>query len=161
MFSTNPTNTANSPADPLSVQWFDLRLVSILRLMLAPPALVVTLIEPSEPGRWVSITYATLALYTIYSAVVFSLSIRRTDLIPAKYMHWVDMVWYLGLIALTGGANSIFFNFFFFAILVASFGWGYKAGLRLTLFSAVLFTVVAVKTAPLAPAFESNHLMFR
>ena len=159
--TTIPTNTANSHADPLSEQWFDLRLVSILRLMLAATALVVYLIEPSEPGRWVSITYATLALYTIYSAVILGLSIPRTDLIPAQYMHWVDMVWYLGLIALTGGANSIFFNFFFFAILVASFGWGYKAGLRLTLFSAVLFTVVAVKTAPLGPAFELNRLMLR
>jgi signal transduction histidine kinase len=76
-------------------------------------------------------------------------------------MHWVDMVWYLGLIALSGGANSIFFNFFFFAILVASFGWGYKAGLRLTLYSAALFTLVAVKTASLGPAFELNRLMLR
>src|SRR5262249_8027348 len=50
----------------------------------------------------------------------------------------------------------------FFAILVASFGWGYKAGLRLTLFSAVLFTVVAVATASLGgPAFELNRLMLR
>jgi signal transduction histidine kinase len=159
--STIPTNTANSHADPLSEQWFDLRLVSILRLMLAATALVVYLIEPSEPSGWVSITYATLGLYTIYSAVTFGLSLRRTDLIPAQYMHWVDMVWYLGLIALSGGTNSIFFNFFFFAILVASFGWGYKAGLRLTLYSAVLFTVVAVTTASAGPAFELNRLMLR
>ena len=129
--------------------------------MLAATALVVYLIEPSEPSGWVSLTYATLALYTIYSAVIFALSIRRTDLIPAQYMHWVDMVWYLGLIALSGGTNSIFFNFFFFAILVASFGWGYKAGLKLTLFSAVLFTVVAVKTASLGPSLELNRLMLR
>ena len=156
--STSLTNTANSHADPLSEQWFDLRLVSILRLMLAATALVVFLIEPSELSQ---VTYTALALYTIYCAVIFGLSIRRTDLIPAQFMHWVDMVWFLVLIALSGGTNSIFFNFFFFAILVASFGWGYKAGLRLTLYSTIFFTVVAVKTAHWSPPFELNRLLLR
>jgi signal transduction histidine kinase len=159
--STSPTNTANSHADSLSEQWFDLRLVSILRLMLAATALAVFLVEPPESDQFIRLTYPTLALYTIYSAVVFSLSVRRSYLIPARYMHWVDMVWFLALIALSGGANSIFFNFFFFAILVASFGWGYKAGLRLTVYSSLLFTVVAVKTAYLSPPFELNRLMLR
>ncbi len=55
-------------------------------------------------------------------------------------MHWLDMVWYLVLIWFEQQHEQYFFNFLFFAILVASFGWGYKAGLRLTLVSAVLFT---------------------
>lgn len=129
--------------------------------MLATTALLVFLIEPPESVFGIRLTYATLALYTIYSAVIFGLSVRRSDLIPSQYMHWFDMVWFLGLIGLTGGTNSIFFNFFFFAILVASFGWGYTAGLRLTLYSALLFTVVAVKTSPGGPAFELNRLMLR
>ncbi len=158
---TSLTNTANSHADPLSEQWFDLRLVSTTRLMLAATALVVILIEPSGPDGYAQLTYAILALYTIYSAVIFGLSVRHGDLIPAQYMHWFDMVWFLGLISLSSGTTSIFFNFFFFAILVASFGWGYKAGLRLTLVSAVLFTVVALLTTPQGPGFELNRLMLR
>ena len=129
--------------------------------MLAATALVVVFMDPSEPDRYLSLTYIVLALYTIYSAVICSLSIRRSDLIPAQYMHWFDMVWYLALISLSSGTHSIFFNFFFFAILVASFGWGYTAGLRLTLVSAVLFTVVGVLTAREAPPFELNRLMLR
>src|SRR5215208_3509432 len=132
-----------------------------MRLALAATALLVVFIDPSEPGRYVKPTYIVLALYTIYSAVVLSISLRRSDLIPAQYMHWIDMVWYLALIALSNGTSSIFFNFFFFAILVASFGWGYLAGLRLTLISAVLFTVVGVLTAPAGPEFELNRLMLR
>ena len=129
--------------------------------MLAATALVVVFMDPSEPDRYLSLTYIVLALYTIYSAVICSLSLRRSDLIPAQYMHWFDMVWYLALISLSSGTHSIFFNFFFFAILVASFGWGYTAGLRLTLVSAVLFTVVGVLTAREAPPFELNRLMLR
>jgi len=159
--STSPNNTSQSHADPISEQWIDLRLVSTMRLALAATALLVVFIDPSEPGRYVKPTYIVLALYTIYSAVVLSISLRRCDLIPAQYMHWIDMVWYLALIALSNGTSSIFFNFFFFAILVASFGWGYLAGLRLTLVSAVLFTVVGVLTASQGPEFELNRLMLR
>jgi signal transduction histidine kinase len=129
--------------------------------MLAATALLFFLIEPSESYGYIRLTYIILGLYTVYSAVIFSFSVRHSDLIPSQYMHWFDMVWFLGLISLTGGANSIFFNFFFFAILVASFGWGYKAGLRLTLTSAVLFTVVAVLTAAQWPIFELNRLLLR
>ena len=139
----------------------DLRLVSTMRLILAATGLVVIFIDPSEPDRNVQLTYTVLALYTIYSAAVLGLSIRRRNLIPAQYMHWFDMIWYLGLIALSNGTSSIFFNFFFFALLVASFGWGYKAGLQLTLVSAVLFVLVGVLTIPLGTEVELNRLILR
>src|SRR6185295_11700777 len=100
-------------ADSLSEQWFDLRLVSTTRLVLAATALLVILIEPTGSDRYLKLTYVILALYTIYSAVIFGLSIRHSALIPAQYMHWFDMVWFLGLISLSSGTNSIFFNVFF------------------------------------------------
>jgi signal transduction histidine kinase len=156
-----PVNQPVISHDPLSEHWIDLRLVSTARLILAATALVVIFIDPSEPDRYVRLTYSVLALYTLYSALIFVLSISRNDLIPARYMHWFDMVWYLGLISLSSGTNSIFFNFFFFAILVASFGWGYTAGLQLTVVSAVLFTVVGVLSAPGGSAFELNRLILR
>ncbi len=159
--NTSPNSTNQSHADPLSEHWIDLRLISTLRLILAATALLVLFIDPSEPFRYVNATYIVLALYTIYSAVVLSVSLRRSDLIPTQYMHWIDMVWYLALIALSNGTSSLFFNFFFFAILVASFGWGYMAGLRLTLVSTVLFTIVGVLTALQEPGFELNRLMLR
>lgn len=132
-----------------------------MRLILAATALVIILIDPTEPDRLVGLTYTVLAAYTIYSAVVLILSIRRSDLIPAQHMHWADMIWFLLLTSLSSGTSSIFFNYFFFAVLVASFGWGYKAGLQLTLASAVLFTIVGVITTPQRPDFELNRLMLR
>lgn len=159
--STTLNNTGQLQADPISEQWIDLGLISTIRLTLAATALLLFFIDPSEPGRYIRATYIVLSLYTIYSASVLSVSLRRSDLIPTQYMHWFDMVWYLALISLSSSTNSIFFNFFFFAILVASFGWGYTAGLRLTLVSGVLFTVLGVLTAPPQPEFELNRLMLR
>ena len=130
-----------------------------MRLMLATAALLVILVDPSGSDRYVRLTYTVLALYTIYSAAIFLLSIRRSDLIPARHMHWFDMIWYLGLIALSNGTSSIFFGFFFFAILVASFGWGYNAGLQLTIVSTVLSLLVGILNAP--QGFELNRLLLR
>jgi signal transduction histidine kinase len=130
-------------------------------LLLAGSALLVILIDPAQPKHYITFTLVALILYTIYSAVFGILAIRRSRLVPVGIMPWLDMVWYLALVALSSGVNSIFFNFFFFAILVASFGWGYKSGLRLTLVSAALFTIVGFFTAPALPEFELNRLLLR
>ncbi|HJX89590.1 MAG TPA: histidine kinase [Pyrinomonadaceae bacterium] len=158
--SENLHNSTDFKSDPLSERWIDLRLVSATRLMLAASALLVFLIDPLQ-GRYTPFTYEALALYTIYSAILVFLSIRRSHLVPAQYMHWLDMVWFLVLSALSSGANSIFFNFFFFAILVASFGWGYLSGLRLTLVSASLFTIVGVFTADIGLKADLNRFLLR
>ena len=128
--------------------------------MLASSALLVFMIDPME-GAHITPTYLVLALYTIFSAVLVFLSIRRSHLVPVRYMHWLDMVWFLVLIALSNGTNSIFFNYFFFAILVASFGWGYLSGLRLTLVSALLFTIVGILTTPIALRADLNRFLLR
>jgi signal transduction histidine kinase len=156
--STSPHNTRKFDVDPLSEQWINPRLVSTMRFMLAATALLVVFMDP-EPDRYPKLTYIVLALYTLYSAVVCSLSVRRSDLVAAPYMHWFDIGWYLVLMSLSSSTSGIFFSFFFFAILVGSFGWGYAAGLRLTLVSAAVITLVGVFTAPQGPAFELNRVI--
>ena len=147
--------------DPTLEGWVDLKLISAMRAFIAVFALLVTLIDPAAPDRYVAATYIALALYTVYSLVFLILSLTRSDLIPIGMMHWIDVAWYLVLVGLSTGTNSIFFSFFFFAILTGSFGWGLKTGLRLTLVSACLFTIVAIITAPREPPFEMNRFLVR
>lgn len=158
---SSPTKEAPANISILSEHWVDLRLVSGMRFILAASALLVIVIDPSEPNRYIRLTYSALGLYTLYSAVFFFLSVRRSDLVPARYMHWFDILWYLAFVAMSSGTSSIFFNFFFFAILVASFGWGYTAGLQVTLVSALLFTVVGVYTTPQMAGVEWNRVLLR
>jgi signal transduction histidine kinase len=75
-------------------------------------------------------------------------------------MPWLDVGWYVVLVA-TNGTASIYFNFFLFAILIASFGWGYSTGLYLTLVSAILFTVVARWIAPVEEGVVLNRILLR
>lgn len=136
-----------------------MRLTSAMRLVLAASALLIIYIDPSEPAHFVGLTDIALVLYTIYSAVVCDLAVRRSPLLPRKILHWLDVAWYVPLIALTGGNSSLFFFFFFFAILVASFGRGFSSGLWVTLVSTLAFTLVSYLTIPWDGNFELNRLL--
>jgi hypothetical protein len=135
-------------------------MIAATRFVLASSALLITIIDPAEPDRYVMVTYATLALYTIYSGIFYTLTLRRHPLLPVTVAHWVDVGWYVVLIGLSSGTNSIFF-FFFFAILVASFRLGFVSGLRVTLTSVVLFTAVGFAAASTGSAFELNRFLLR
>src|ERR1044072_3403462 len=111
-----------------SIESVDERLVNFTRIVLALSALIIIYVDPSEPDRLVRITYSTLALYTVYSASAYFLSLRRESAFRDIPLYWIDVAWYVVLISLSSGTNSLFFFFFFFAILVASFRAGSTAG---------------------------------
>ncbi|HJP92982.1 MAG TPA: histidine kinase [Pyrinomonadaceae bacterium] len=142
-----------------TVESVDERLVNLTRLILSLSALIIIYVDPSEPDRLVNITYTTLALYTVYSALVYVLSIKRQSLFQNISLHWIDIGWYLILISLSSGTNSLFFFFFFFVILVASFRSGYKAGLKVTIVSSILFVTVGYYTTP--TPVEPNRFLLR
>ena len=138
----------------------DGRLVCLMRLVLSLSALVIIYVDPSEPDRLVVATYAALALYLLYSAALLLASLRGAPVWEVA-APWVDVAWYLVLISLSSGTGSVFFFFFFFAVLVASFRQGFRAGLSVTVVSAVSFTLVGFYTAPPEPHFEWNRFLLR
>lgn len=142
-----------------TIESVDERLVNVTRFILALSALIIIYVDPSEPDRLVNITYAALALYTVYSALVYILSRRSQSVFRGIPLHWIDVAWYLILISLSSGTNSLFFFFFFFVILVASFRSGYHAGLRVTIVSTILFVTIGYETTP-AP-IEPNRFLLR
>lgn len=139
----------------------DVRMLKMVRLVLAAAALLIIFIDPSEPDRFVAVTYAALFLYTAYSAVLYVLARRESRLLPLRYSHWIDIGWYLVFISLSSGTNSIFFFFFFFPIIVSSFRWGYETGLRVTLVSTCLFVVVGYFSTPAGAAITWNRFLLR
>jgi signal transduction histidine kinase len=154
---------ARAPNDQPDTATVDDRIIAVMRFALALSALLITIIDPSEPDRLVAVTYTALSLYTIYSAVLFIVVQRYASLQSSigKWAHWADVGWYVVFSALSSGTSSIFFFFFFFAILVASFRWGFRSGLRVVVVSALLFTTVGYATAPKGPDFELNRFLLR
>lgn len=139
----------------------DGRLVCLMRLVLSLSALVIIYVDPSEPDRLVAATYAALTLYLFYSASLYLLASLRGAPVWERAATWIDVAWYLVLVSLSSGTNSLFFLFFFFAVLVASFRQGFRAGLSLAVVSAVSFTLVGFYAAPPEPRFEWNRFLLR
>jgi signal transduction histidine kinase len=155
------SGSVTTDQEPSALESVDDRMIGLMRLILALSALLIIYIDPSEPDRFVAITYGALVAYSLYSAVLYFLSVRRARLLPNRIAHWVDVGCFLVLVALSSGTSSIFFFFFFFAILVASFRRGFRAGFSVALCSALLFTVVGYATAPAGPDFELNRFLLR
>src|SRR5688572_32185240 len=88
-------------ADPLSEQWIDLRLIAGMRVVLGTSSLLVVLLESMEAHAWITPIHLTLALYSVYGVVVYHLSVRRNQLVAHKLMPWLDLFWYLPLVAFT------------------------------------------------------------
>ncbi len=142
----------------------DNHIIAAMRLVLAASGLLIIYIDPAEPSGFVAVTYLLLTCYTAYSALLYALALRASNHLLEtiyKWVHWADVAWYVLLISLSNGTSSIFFFGFFFAILVASFRWGFISGLRVTLVSVILFTSVALLTAQQGTNFELNRALVR
>jgi len=129
-----------------------------MRVVLSTSALLVVLIEPLRSPRWSIPTYVALVLYSLYGLLIYHLSIRRNPVVAHRVVPWLDLIWYCPLIVFTGDTSSLFYYFFFFSIIVASFSWGLNDGLRLTLASAVIYTIIGVLTTKDSP-IDLNHLL--
>src|SRR5678816_2299314 len=93
------------PASPVSnsQRSQDVRMISAMRLALSASTLVIIWIDPPQPNRFLPATYITLFLYTLYSLFVYIAALRWRKILPISYLQWIDLSWYLLLIAFSGG----------------------------------------------------------
>ncbi len=158
MQSAGYRGTEALPIDP-----GESRMITGMRLVLAVAALAITSIDPTEPSRFAAATYSVLALYVFYSLALHLLCLKGTEFpVPVQYaLHWIDVAFYVALIGLSNGTNSIFFVLFFFCIIVASFRWGFAPGMRVTIVSVVLYVIVGYAARPPTPEFDLSRFILR
>ena len=145
---------------PPRLDTVDVRMVSLMRCVLALSGLAIIWIDPTEPTRYVELTYFSLVVYAIWSVVLFATASRSGETIQ-RYAPWIDVACGAFLVALSQGTSSIFFFLFLFAILVASFTRGYSEGMWITVVSTALFVVVGFFFTPREPEFELNRYLIR
>jgi signal transduction histidine kinase len=134
-----------------------------VRVLLALTALVVTFVDPSEPSRFVSLTYIVLVLYFGYAVVLYVAA--RRDAVLSRPLHGllplIDVATCAALIALSGGSNSIYFILFVFGILISSFHGGFAYGVAVTSLAAIFFVVVGYTSRPSGADFDLNRFLLR
>ena len=128
-------------------------MIARLRCVIAAAVVVILWLDPTPIQGSVSLAKASLATFCGYSTLMW---MEAAQWIPLSRRvsagsHWVDLGWFTVLIGLSGGTQSPFFIGYFFAILIASFRWGFRSGTRVTLAAAVLFAVMGYVARPRVP----------
>ncbi|MGE3532916.1 MAG: sensor histidine kinase [Steroidobacteraceae bacterium] len=125
----------------------DARLLVFLRCVLAFSAFAIVA-APSERATLTAWTLGPLALYCLYSLLVTYVWYRRDWVVMPRLLHWIDVLFYAYLIAVSGSTDSFFFMFFFYPILVSSFSWGFREGVMVTLVSTVMYATFGLAEGP-------------
>lgn len=127
----------------------DVRMIAAIRCILAFSGLVIIYVDPTQPAIFSALTYSSLAIYGLWSCVLAIIAFRRDPSAPPpRDTHWGDVLFCAYLVTLTQGTNSLFFTFFLFAILSASFSRGIQEGLLVTGASVILFILASLWFEP-------------
>src|SRR5262245_25398449 len=120
------------------------RTLAGLRVLLSISALLIIIIDPTEPSRFAGLTHVALAAYPLHSLAIFMFARRKANFgwQTMQYVIWADVVWYSGLMTLGTGTNAVFFFFFLFAIIAGSSRGGTTLGFTLTAICAAIFLSV-------------------
>ncbi len=121
----------------------DSRMLVLLRCVLAVSAFSIVA-APSEGRPFDIWLYGPLAFYSVFSVVVAIEWARREWPDTPRLLHWADVLFYIDFIAMLGTSQSYFILFFFYPVLVASFSWGFREGVLVTLVSTFLYATVGL-----------------
>lgn len=127
-----------TPAPPAAAPDAEAWMVFGMRQLLALAALLTLYVGVGGAvleGPW---WWFVFVLYALHSFILLCVAGLRAGFWHGPVVYWVDIGWYALMVHATGGSASPFFSFFFFAILAASFRYGFDTGARLTLGSALL-----------------------
>lgn len=123
----------------------DVGMIAAIRCILAFSALFVAYVDPTQPAIFSTLTYSSLVIYALWSCFLAVNAFRRAPSAPPpRDTYWGDLLFCAYLVTLTQGTNSLFFTFFLFAILSASFSRGTQEGLLVTGASVILFILASL-----------------
>jgi signal transduction histidine kinase len=134
---------SGTPAQRSAAPGAEAWMVFGMRLLLAVSALLTLYVGPAGVLRDGSWAWLIFVVYALHSVTLLCVALRA-GFWHGVVVYWIDIAWYGLMVLSTGGANSPFFSFFFFAILAASFRSGFDDGARLTLGSAAAVIVATL-----------------
>jgi signal transduction histidine kinase len=121
-------------------------LVGTVHLVLAATSLLTVFIDPQAMRGFPAFAWLVFFGFTVHNVVLYMMAYRGWRGADSRIALWLDIAWYALLVYVTGGGNSLFYLFFFFSIMIASFRFGFDEGARVTLASTFLFSLTAVSS---------------
>ncbi len=147
------------------------RVLAVARAFLSTSSLIAIFLDPTEPTRYVTLAYALLVSYALYSWGILA-TLRFWNLSSRAFrvgVHLGDIIWPAVLTLFTEGPNSPFFVIFLFALLAAAYRWGFRETIASAMLGILLVAAEALAVGPLTGAtgdwvegeFEVNRLVMR
>lgn len=132
--------------DPYSLDDDSASIVGIVRLVLAVSTMITVLMDPEVLQKLPWFAWLIFSGFILHNVLLFFLTTSAKGAAQSPLSSWLDICWYTLLVFITGSDTSLFFLFYFFSILVSSFRHGFDEGARVTLASAILFSLTANST---------------
>lgn len=112
------------------------------------------------PQHPIALALALLFLFTVYAGMLYWRTVRNSASQESQILHWLDTLWYLIFIGMTGGPSSHFSFFLPFPMLFISLRWGFAPGISMAVFStSVLLIMGAVSAGMGARLFAADILL--
>ena len=119
-----------------------------MRLVLSVSALLAVAVDARQsPQPIASAVWLAFSGYILHSLLVYASTRKGWRHAQGKAVHWSDVLWFTLIIFVTDGVQSLFFLFYFFAILTSSFRWGFEEGARVTVVSVASFAACGLGTS--------------
>ena len=109
----------------------------------------VHLILQGYPTRHlpIAVPLALLFLFTAYVGVLYWRAVHNSAFRERQLIYWLDTLWYLGFIGMTGGTNSHFSFFLPFPVLFVSLRWGFVPGITMAVCSTSVLLIMGALSA--------------
>jgi signal transduction histidine kinase len=131
-------------ADAIETERADGEMVAAMRVVLALSIMLAVYVDPAGLYTFRGFASVVFATFAVYSLVLYCGTKVNLPLTHTRLIHWLDIVWFGLLVAITGGVDSMLFLLFFLAILPASFRWGASEGTQITIASAIVFVTICL-----------------
>jgi signal transduction histidine kinase len=132
-----------------NVELANLRLLGEARLVLVCAAMLLAMLEPAGANR-----VAILALLALYAGMGYTelrrLKAGERDGFPIN--HWIDVAFYMPVVALSGGITSDFAIFLLFPVFTACLRTGVRRGIVLGIVCGAMLAGIAWMTTRLTAA---------
>ena len=126
----------------------DALMVARMRLVLSVSALLAVAVEAGDNRQHIdSAVWLAFSGYILHSLLVYACTRTGRPCFQGKAIHWSDVLWFTLILFVTDGVQSLFFLFYFFAILTSSFRWGFEEGARVTVASVASFAACGLGTS--------------
>ena len=129
-----------------------IRVIFLVRLILSCAGLLILGQAQFVAGVHGTAGEIVLGLFVLYSLGLYAMAVLSDIRMRGWRWHWLDTAWGLGILAASGGGDSVFHLFFLFPVLWASTVWSAREGRAVLVFSVMSALAVGVaQTLPAPP----------